>query len=194
VDWKGILLTAGASALFTGILAFLFQSWIGELFSKRLDRFRKDLQRDAFEHETRFSQLHKRRFDVIEELFRRLARAKRALDLMVAPVEPHDVTKRERIKTASESVKACSEYFDETRYYFPKDICRKLEDLFQKFHEISIEFYSSQEQKSQSAEYVESWKEAENKMKHQVSELLQEIEEEMRRMISYEGLATDSAS
>jgi hypothetical protein len=186
-----ILLTALASAVFTGVLAFLFQSWIGELFSKRLDRFRKDLKRDAFEHEIRFTKLHEKRAEVVAHLYELLVDLDRAFkpetDFNPLAEKP---TLRETIIAINEAGWQFWDYFDRHRLYLSDGLCGKLEEVRQQYRNAwRALIKSSLQLYDETLKRQEHWLRA-VELTEKAIRLKSSIETEFRNMLGVENGAT----
>jgi Na+-translocating ferredoxin:NAD+ oxidoreductase RnfG subunit len=74
----GILL-AIVSALVNGLIVGGIILFFEYRIKQRFAEFEKSLEKEAFEHETRFTKLHEKRAEVIAELYKYLVRLQRDL-------------------------------------------------------------------------------------------------------------------
>jgi len=127
IDWpeaSKILLTGLVSAIFTGVLAFAAQKIIERWLSRSLEKFKVDLQLAAFEHQTRFTDLHKRRAEAIAEIYKRLARAEKILQLFSLPIiyygesdKPGWQQVSEKLAPTEKAVSAVSDFYRENKIF-----------------------------------------------------------------------------
>jgi hypothetical protein len=190
IDWvetSKILLTAFASTVFTGGLAFSAQKFIEGWLAKSFEKFKKDLELAAFEHQTRFARLHEKRAEVIAELYARLVRAERSFAHMLDPI-PTELTGKprdERIKIAAETVNDFFSYFEEHRLFLYPELCVEMNQLAQEFREIYFPFMTAQSFPSnpRDASVHESWSKGIDKLNKEIPNLRQNIENRFREML-----------
>ncbi len=98
-----------ASAVVVGVAVLVIRSWVDNLFSRDLEKFKADLQKErethamqlkarydqqlellrkqleqtALEHQVRFTKLHEKRAEVIAELYKRLVQAERSINSLI---------------------------------------------------------------------------------------------------------------
>jgi len=195
LDWQEIskiIFTAVASAIFTGVLAFAAQRYIEKWFSRRLEKFKVDLQLGAFEHQTRFTKLHEKRAEVIAELYLRLVKTQRCFTSMLDPLpaEFSGDPRVERIKVARDIANNFLEYFDTHQLFLDPALCAKLSRLSQEFSEIYITFVMAQSDPTGSSAVHKAWSDGIDKLNKEIPKLRDEIEVIFRKMLG----DTNSAS
>jgi ribosome-associated translation inhibitor RaiA len=87
VDWQSLLTTLGSNALLLGAAAWVIKTVITEQLKRDTDSFKARIEADAnieieklksslqiaaTEHQVRFSRMHERRAEVIEEAYKKL--------------------------------------------------------------------------------------------------------------------------
>ncbi|HVS87554.1 MAG TPA: hypothetical protein VHF01_04965 [Candidatus Acidoferrum sp.] len=111
-----VLESIGKFAVVTGLLAWLTRSIVTQLLARDLEKYKleltaahsaeverlkADLRAAAFEHETRFSQLHEERGKVIAELYKQLATVDTAFKTMLPTLSWGRKLESEQVTKAS---------------------------------------------------------------------------------------------
>ena len=142
MNWQALVTTLGSVGIGVAALAWLVRALVQHWLSRGLDRFkeqlrsdhqhaleklRADLQRVTFEHQTRFSQLHLKRAEVIAELYEKLIdaeRLNRRLALTFSEVgtkeAAHDYFE------ASTATREFLNFYKRNEIYFDDTLCSKL--------------------------------------------------------------------
>lgn len=142
-----------------------------------LERLKVQLQSAAFEHETRFSRLHERRFRVLEQVYRRLSEAHRTFASMTSPIEfAGEPSKPEKQKVAYEAANNFIAYFHRNKILLPADLCLELERFERTLRAVSIDF----EMREHGVQY---WSKANKAMQDEVPPILNLIEAKARALI-----------
>jgi hypothetical protein len=174
--WKEIVLTALAaalaSALITGCLVFVFQSWIGQLFSKQLIRFTK---------------LYETRAKVLAELYKRLVRLQRRLDPLTdgtALGEDFDGMRQDVEREASQ----LWSFFDDHRLYLETKYCDRLQKQREQVQSILSDLqtasrYAPKEDETSMDQFVETMNRAFDTLMGEVTLTMQGIESDFREML-----------
>ncbi len=138
--WEQLLFVFGGNATLLIVLGFLFRSVISQLLTKDVERFKTELkaqadksieqlknslQMTALEHEVRFSKLHERRAEVIEELYGRLvALQKDAQHFAIGEGYTPDKQKQDAAYLMIESaIFDLSDFIELRRIYLPEQFC-----------------------------------------------------------------------
>lgn len=133
MDWLQIFV----NLVLTGILLYIFQRIIDERSAKRLEKFKAELQSTAFEQETRFSKLHEKRAEVIEELYNKLVKVQRALFSLLYEF----ASEKNKYDTIGPSkiIEEFNAYFEANQIYLPENICSHIG----RFHTIALSSWLS---------------------------------------------------
>lgn len=177
-----ILLTGLASAIFTGVLAFLFQSFIKQWLSRNLEEFKVNLQLAAFEHQTRFTKLHEKRAEVIAELYKRLVKTERGLRLVLdtIPGLPPEHLLEETLRPVLDSIPDFSSYFEMNSIYLDGNVCGKLKDLNDEFQmALAGTLYYLEEDPGS----TRGWEIAFETLTEKIPPIKESIEREFRKML-----------
>lgn len=117
--YQELILTI-ADKLLIGLIILFIGLWV----NRKLEKFKSDLNRLAKEHEVRFSELHKKRAEVIAELFSLLHMAYESVRSLETRIkERHPEAKLEL--TAKEAKEACEDailFHHRNRLYLSKEL------------------------------------------------------------------------
>ena len=195
-----ILKYLGTATLLTAVVGWLIRSIIIHFLSKDIDTFRNKLQAQsnielektkhelhliAFEHDKKAHLLHERRAQAISELYSRLIEfiwaAGDFSSIMEWSGEP---SKEEKAIKLYEKTQSFSDYFNKNKIYFSKDVCEKVETVFEEINASMIKFRVLMSMRKEgvgdSKEYHKAWMDAWNLMKDRVPSLREKIEDEFR--------------
>jgi hypothetical protein len=216
--WKEILIAIGGNATILIVLAFLarsvVQTWLDKDVKKfetglatvanselerlkselragadaSLERLRMELQENAVEHQVRFSKLHERRAEAIEELYSSLVDTQLAARLYIV-VTGHDDSVR-----AEERVKIHRKLYDlyslveKRRIYLPAPICVSLDEFQRTLHNAvaAVDVYS--EVTNHAPQKVASDRnqaifEAVRAIEEKIPQMRRDLEDEIRRIL-----------
>lgn len=128
MDWLQIFV----QLILTGILLYVFQRVIDERAERRLEEFKSDLRKDAFEKEIKFSKLHENRFPILLETHKKMLRVNSNLNKMYLELQDLQLSD-DFLKISNdfnESSDAFYAYFQQNQLYLPD----KLYDQLFKFY------------------------------------------------------------
>src|SRR5439155_3901458 len=161
---------------------------------KTIEGYKAELQRQGFEHQTRFARLHERRVEVVSELYRQLARTESAVMAFVHPLEMAGEPSKEDLgREAQESSGEFGRYFRENRIWLDEDLIDQVEGLQRRMNEAGIKFgmYLSHGRQGGDDRYFDQWAGAWEIISKDVPPLRHSIEVRFRVML---GIAQASAS
>lgn len=168
----GLVGAAGLLAL----LAFPAQRYINHRFDKQSERLRAELERDAFEHQTRFGSLHNRRVKVLDKIYQRLSRAHSALQIWTRHVRgPSTSSMDEDSQRAQSAVREFIEYFQEHRIWLPDELCDELTVMAMEFRNLGLDFAAH--------ETAKEWRAVRDRLDTEISELRKKVEARARAVI-----------
>lgn len=108
------LISTGAITL---AIIFVGRKLIEQIFSRDLEKFKSDLEKDAFRFRTRFEKLHAERAETIKNLYQKIIIAERNLADLIHPFQPGESSQEEKAKLTVESVNDLVSYFYENRIF-----------------------------------------------------------------------------
>ena len=206
IDWNTVITTILASSSITAIvlavIGFVAKSIFTQLMSRdiekyksnreaELEKFKANLQKSAFEHQTRYQSLHIKRAEVIAELYRFLVQAERAAISLANPVqlggEPSFSEKRAE---AYKSGKTLHDFFEQNRIYFKQEICERvssfIDGLYNALNKFNIVIDSLENQRG-GLERLEYWQKVWEKLTKELPPIKAEIEKEFREILGLQN-------
>jgi hypothetical protein len=202
MDWGTVVTTVGISGILIGVMGFLARSFIKQVLQIDLEnhkheleieveRFRSELSRAAFEHQTRFSVLHDKRGVVIAELYNRLSQAQQHAAQAVAIAELEGaLSQNERFTNASNSMNSLFDYFETNRIWFSQSVCEKISNYSTELHATLHRFRLEAIKLGGPYENWDAWKDVWVKIHNDMPSLKLEIENEFRGIL---GISPDKA-
>lgn len=126
MDWFAVAIII--LQLINGGLTFVLKNsaecTIKNLFDKDLECYKKELEKTAFEYQTRFSSLHARRAKVIENLYYRIHNMQKELRRYYLNSHADQL-----YEPASQSVFDTYDYYEKHKIYFNNVLCSKIEEM-----------------------------------------------------------------
>ena len=157
------------------------------VYGEEIERVRSELQKNAFEHQTRFSWYHQRKAELIASVYSLLHDVSEHVTAMVSPMQlgGDDQRAAHAQKTIDLYNKLASEYYGQ-KIFLEKDICDKVEAILTSVKKAITAFQMSQDPRTR---MTELWGEANKTMAYAVPPLRAELEEIFRVMLSKIGPA-----
>ncbi len=202
IDWNTVTTTILASSSITAIVlvvvGFVAKSIFTQLLSRdiekykstretELERFKADLQKSSFEHQTRYLSLHSKRAEVIAELYMLLVHAEHKAISLANPVQlAGEPTQNEKRIEAYKSGKTLYEFFEQNRIYFKQDCCERvtsfINSLYTALSDFNIVIYSLENKESYKMG-IEKWQLVWGKLTKELPPIKAEIENEFREIL-----------
>lgn len=150
-----------------------------------IETFRKKLEIERFEHETRFARLHERRMEVIAELYRQLVHAERAFSSWVHPLQmAGEPSKEEKGQAAVEAANRFRSYFLEHRIYLEPGLCDEIAAFDRTLYETYVDLTTyDPDDPRETRDHLDAWRTSWNTVSSRVPELRQSIENRFRELL-----------
>jgi len=145
MDWNVIITTvltsSSITALILAVMGYLSKNLFSQILSRDIERYKSDLQKTAFENQTRFQILHTKRAMIIEELYRCLVQAERDAKSLIQPLQfSGEPSQEEKFTKALNSGNSLFESFECHRIYFTKESCERIDHFLQGLRNALIDF------------------------------------------------------
>ena len=156
MDWPDIIKTIGTNAVFLAVVGFVAKSLFNQMLSRDVDKFRIELQatndkelakfrseleKTVFEHQTRFTKLYDKRAEIIGNIYPLILDAE-AKCLNLAPTFL-DIPEEKLISQAFEVTRDLRTYFDRNRLYLDAELCSDIDNLLKNLSTSSLKFQAS---------------------------------------------------
>jgi hypothetical protein len=176
----------GSAALFA-IVGFLSRSLVLHLLSKDIATFKSDLEKIAYEHQVRFSQLHEKRAEIIATLYASIVELKKKADVFVGLMLASEKQQSDtRLKELWDAVDQFQDIFQKNRIYFVENICEKIDSLNESLSGPISKLVMHREMSEQSNNWealFEAWNGAKQQLDEKVPNIKKDIEFEFRRIL-----------
>ena len=199
IDWNQLLATILSNAVLLAVFAFLAKSSIERSLARNMERYKSELARAQFEHDTTFSLLHEKQAGVIADLYRLIVQLIRSMSLSAQGVHQYV---DDQVSTPREVRQAMSvDYFhkatadfstfqkslEENRIYLSKELLGKLTQ----FRDQALDVFADLEQSHQPTPpgfeglppSIKAIWDAQKKLRLLVQPLRVEVETEFRRIL-----------
>lgn len=202
-----IITSIGGSALLFACISWLLKSLISQFLSKDIEnhktklqynseielaKFRKEIEKTAFEHQVQFSKLHDKRGEVLADFYKLLAESVWITRSLASPLEwAGEPTKNEKYAEAMNKLGEFFRFFDQHRIYFPEKLNCLIDKFIDKLRSPTIElgvYFSIKNPnvntlKEKMGVWDKAWRSAEN----DIPKARKELEREFRIILGEEG-------
>jgi hypothetical protein len=203
VNWTSVLTALTTTAVVTAGVVWLVRSLVAHWLSRDVERykstlaaeatreleaFRHQLQLQAAEQATTFTQLHLKRSEVIAGLYTRLVVAKEAIENFITPAHySSDTDAFALYVSAFKRLRALYRFFARHRIYFSSDLCKAVDTLLDELHisawEISYFHAISPDYRALTADEYQTRKLEWARFRKAVPPVMMQIEVEFRRLL-----------
>lgn len=196
----------GGTTIFIAAVAWLARSLTGHFLSKDVESFKQHLQSEsdvelerlrhslrliASEHEKQIHILQEQRAAVIAQLYEKLIEFVSAGSSFAALAEwKGEPSKEEKAVILGDKASDFHHYFQIKRIFFSKEVCAKVDAVFQESHAALLTYRSwlamsknADGQSSVHQKMDEAWSNAWSTMKDKVPLLVAAVEEEFRSLL-----------
>ena len=181
-----LLTLLGTNAAIVGAVAWLGREVSKQFFSKDLEKFKLNLEKESLRYRIRYERLHTERAEVIKELYKRLSRAHDSMSTLTCPGQfAGEPSIEEKAKTAEGAVNGLISYYEENKIFLEENLSEEFDRLIGHFKSAWREFQTSQELRgSEEPGSAERWYKAWEKVsKEEVPEVRKRIEDKFRGII-----------
>lgn len=156
-------------------IGYLGKKAIEAFLASRVEEYKSNLEKIAFEHSVQFSRLHSKRAEIIAEIYELLSDIENQARLLTTPIigdgePPRNITYQSTVELFYQ----LNEKYNKSRIYFPDEIC-KLIDKFLNQSRRSVSFYNVAYQVSKQDPEGHQEK-LQNDLKEKFMEVWEEIE------------------
>ncbi len=141
--WGDVVKILGISTILISALTWLakklFSRHIEHMYDRKIEEFRKELEKSAFEHQIRFSKLHEIRAKIIAELYRLLVTAEGAVwDVVTPGGYEGQPSVEDRAKEAWKAIVSFNRFFSEHEIYLDPANCEPIHRILKEMKSIII--------------------------------------------------------
>jgi hypothetical protein len=158
--------------------------------NKKLEDYKKEIDKDRYQFQTKFSAFHQKQFEVAGELFGLFTDLRYKIDTFAR--------NQTGVNELNNKLKEFEEMFWRNRFYFDEELCGKIEEQRMFWHEILNSFtdlgmYSSAHRDAPSVNSLRQLQQAEDEMRTKFNEMKKSytdnktlLEPEFRKLVSTE--------
>lgn len=154
--WEDVLKFIGGGSVVIITVAWLIKALINNILSKdveayktklkaeydfKIEEFRTELHKTAYEHEIRFSRLHDKRAKIIADFYGLLDEAVGTVERFVHPVElVGDIDRKQKYEKAMDTMIAMIRYYRKHKIFFSSSLCKIIDNFIEKIWKPTMEF------------------------------------------------------
>ena len=203
----------------SGGLVWLFRSWISSRlensihyeYNAKLEQLKAEMAKDhavaieRFKSETeaslrerliRFEKLHAKQAEVVAELYRRLSKAKRAVEEYVSIAQGPEAYEDKKIVPVINAFEALQTFFDESRIYLTTETATKVDVFVLTMTKQARSFQLNVVRRVDLTNRDENWgnwKKINDFVLEQAPKLFDQLENDFRRMLGHNGVLDEKA-
>ena len=173
-----------SSAVISGALVWLIREVVRLFFSRSLEKFKSELEKEVITHKLKYERMHSDRAEVIKQVYTRITRTHRSLGSFMSRLQlMGESTEEEKGKIAADAANSFTEYYEENRIFIDEDLAKKIDLLSQNFRLAWIKFQTKQHLPKNSDDALKQWQSAWDIINEQIPPIKQEIEKDFRKII-----------
>lgn len=171
------------------IIIFLGKQVIQIWFSKDLENFKSELEKEAIKLKIRYESLHTERAKVVKELYSKIINAEYNISSTIKPLQlAGEKPKEEKVKKSVKALKELINYFEQNKIFLDEALEKKVEKLVNVCADSWVDFSVAQILKEyQDKESIDKWRESWEKFKEEAPKARKEIIQEFREIIGIEN-------
>jgi hypothetical protein len=182
--WFEVLKNLGLAGILTAGAVWLAKILISHLFSKDLEKFKSDIEKEAFCDRIRYEKMHSERAEVIKELYKRMTRAHRSFGSFMSPLQlTGELPEREKGEIAAKHANEFTEYYEENRIFLDENSAQDVDSLSSTLRSAWIKFRTSRAVDKASKEYLDYWDAAWKIIDNDIPLIKLEVEKKFRKII-----------
>lgn len=126
----------------TNTVLFLAATWafwkvvVEKYFDRMGERLRSELERERFEHQTRFGTIYNRQANIIANIYARLEQAHLAFQRLVFEGRGPD---KAHLKEAEQAYRELTEYYWKRAIWLDAATCNAMNEILAKFHSLHLD-------------------------------------------------------
>jgi len=173
--------------LTSGVIVYLSKALMSNLFSKDLEKFKANIEKEAFSYRVRYEKMHSERAEVTKELYKKIVKTYRTFHSYMCPLQTSGEPSQD--EKGGEAVKIANnftDYYEENRIFVDEELAKKIDKLSETFKQAWNEFEIYRLSKKNREFDLENWREAWKIISEQTPIIKKEIEDEFRKIIGIE--------
>lgn len=177
----------GIFAIIISASAWVIRKYAELIFSRDLEKFKSNLEKESIEFKIRYEKLHSERAEVIKEVYKKIVKTYKSFHSLMNPIQlAGELKEEEKSKLAVEEVNKLIDYYEENRIFFEENIAIAIDKLLNEFRKSWHQFGYSRILRDDRAPDVDEWNKAWEQISKEIPEIKVMIEKEFRKIIGVE--------
>jgi hypothetical protein len=185
---KNLIGTLISTGVVTAVIILVSRKCIELWFSKDLEKFKAELEKQSVAFNIKFQSLHTERAVIIKDLYQMLVKTDKDIVSLINPIHfPEDKPLKERAEQARHSINGLIEYYERNKIFLNDVIEERMDKLLKLCRDTWLEFdFARYMKEQQEPGYAKKWSETWRSYERESSRLKEEIIKEFRKIISIE--------
>ena len=200
--WTELFKFVGGGAVLLAAVAWLIRSLASHLLTKDIEKYKFDLKREAdkeleaikaslnieaLTHQIRFSKLHNRRADVIEQLYRKIVALETAAACLEAEFQMDDQKElKEKADSLIDRFFEVHSFIEDNNIYFSEDLSNNIKEFNTLYFNLSIGIYY-QPKSENKGEFIKAFRKEKDQFDSQNKKIKAVIESDFRKLLGVKG-------
>lgn len=200
--WTELLKFIGGSAVLLAVVAWLIRSLIRHVLTKDIEKYKYDLKREAekeleaikaslnieaLTYQIRFSKLHDRRADVIEQLYRKIVALETAAGCLETEFQMDDYEElKEKADSLIDRFFEVHSFIEDNKIYFSEELSNNIKEFNTLYFNLSIGIYYQSKPDNKKG-FIEAFQKERDKFDSQNKKIKTVIESDFRKLLGVTG-------
>lgn len=157
-----------------------FKTKLENKTEREMQTFKHKLEKDIFEHKTKFHNLNEKRFEIIAELYSKIAQANISMQNLIKPfVFPGEPSEKERSSKAFDALHSMEIFYQKNKIYLSETICGQMDIFIKENINTAFDFLNRKNKKS----LTKQWQNIEKKFNNEIGQIKKVLEIEFEKAI-----------
>lgn len=184
MNWLEFFKNLGITGILTTGAVWLSKILITNFFSKDLEKFKADLEKEAFSYRIRYEKIYSEQADAIKKLYKKIVKTHRSFySFMNIFQKTGDLPEAEKGKIAAECANDFTNFYEENRIFLDKELAKDIDKLSKAFRTAWIKFEISRSVSKEDNSYLKFWDDAWKIIDEETPEIKKNIEKKFRKII-----------
>jgi len=171
----------------SGLIVWLIKAIFSQYFSKDLEKFKSNLEKEAFSYRVRYEKMHAERAEVIKELYKKISKTHRSFSSFMAIFQKAgDTPEKEKGEIAAQNANDFTDYYEENKIFVDRKLSEKIDKLSAAFRDAWLKFEISRGSRKEEDTYIKFWESAWKTITEETPKIKEEIEDDFRKIIGIE--------
>jgi len=128
--WQEITKIIFSTGFIVAGIVYLGKILINQFFSKDLEKFKANIEKEEFSYRIKYEKLHVERAEVIKQIYKKMTKTYRSFHSFMAPFQmSDDLPEKEKGEIAAKNANEFTDYFEENKIFLEKELADKVDKL-----------------------------------------------------------------